>query len=176
MKVGPLEGVKVGSLVDGDTLGEIVGYLLGDFEGLFVGLLVTGDKLGIFVGSVVVGDTLGEYVGYKGLKDGSLLGPFDGDSVGLLVVGDTLGDDEGSFVAGDALGKIVGYKLGFIVVGLDVGLILGPCDGVPVGSLVMITIPAFHPVLTSPDFNVISSLRPFGGVTKVCCSVSIYCK
>ena len=76
LEVGPLEGDKVGSLVDGDTLGEIVGSLLGDFEGLLVGSLVDGD-------------TLGEFVGYKGLKVGSL--PFDGDRVGLLVVGDKLG-------------------------------------------------------------------------------------
>jgi len=58
-------GFELGSLVDGDALGDIVGSLDVGFElgllvdGVELGSLVDGDALGDIVGSYVVGSSVG---------------------------------------------------------------------------------------------------------------------
>jgi hypothetical protein len=108
----------------------VVGYLVGDFVGYPVGLL-----LGVLVGYLV-----GDFVGYPvGLLLGVLVGYFVGDLVGVLV---------GNFV-----GEVVGLFVGYLVGGRDGTIdVVGLLDGVGDGSSHIVT------TLTCPDSTPFPSL------------------
>ena len=99
INVGYSDGVSLGSLVVGEKLGvPVVGALVvGFIEGSpVVGLIVgTGAGVGIAVDGELLGTTLGIAV----------VGPEDGSSVGANVSSAPLGDDD---VDGPAVGIVVG--------------------------------------------------------------------
>ncbi len=82
-------GLNVGLLV----VGALDGFLLGDVDGDFVGLLVVGPVLGLLVVGPVEGRlVVGEVVG--------------------LNVGDTVGTAGIGLVEGLVVGSVVGYEVG----------------------------------------------------------------
>ena len=102
----------VGASVAGDFEGGTVGFVDGDFDGLFVtgfvggladGSEVTGLALGLTVGSLVLGASVGRELGpEEGGCVGSAVGFIDG-----LLVGPTLG-----LALGDAVVVIAGVNAG----------------------------------------------------------------
>ena len=100
---------ELGSRVDGDTMGNMVGSLDlgdelgspvdGDAPGVIIGLL----DVGVEIGSLVDGEALGDVVGSLdvGFELGFLV---DGVELGSLVDGVTLGDIVGSYVVGSSVG------------------------------------------------------------------------